>query len=63
MAAMVDLVEVYVFESIGQLRFTENGADDLAIKHGYSDLTDSYEEGFHYYTHMTTKEIDEFLND
>lgn len=54
-------IEVYVFGNF-QVRFTEQGAKELAQENGYKDLEDSYEDGFHYYTEMTPEDIDNYIS-
>lgn len=54
-------IEVYVFSNF-QVRFTEQGAKELAQENGYKDLEDSYEDGFHYYTEMTPEDIDNYIS-
>lgn len=54
-------IEVYVFSNF-QVRFTEQGAKELAQEYGYKDLEDSYEDGFHYYTEMTPEDIDNYIS-
>lgn len=55
-------IEVYVFSSLFEVRFTEMGATQLAEEKGYETLEDSYEDGFHYFTEMTPSEIDDFIS-
>lgn len=58
-------IEVYVFGSLGQIRFTEQGALELAQENNYNNyktLEESYEDGFHYFTEMTPEDIDNFIS-
>ena len=55
-------IEVYVFGSLMEVRFTEEGASELAQNNGYEDLEKSYEDGFHYFSEMTPEDIDNFIS-
>jgi len=54
-------LEAYVFSDF-QIRFTEQGAEELAQEKGYKDLEASYNDGYHYFTEMTKEEIDNYLS-